>query len=233
MSSELIQVGKAKANYNVAGTRILKYSVEMYHKGLKEHKVISAPDPDILQNKAEMQLTKWMEKWEVLEARRKTMEEKEANMEEAEKRTREAQKALNQIENSLIHTLSVDDTVDWESLKKEEKFKDNIPIKPEKIKHLEVPAKPDKNSAEFTPKFTIIDKLFKSRKEKKIIECVRAAEKALEEWETKKIEISKKNVEIDQQNKAAITNWENEVLSWEERKKSFYHKQDVYNKKRL
>jgi restriction system protein len=48
--SDLVHIGKTKEHYNVAGTRVLKYTLEMYHKGLNEHKLISAPDPFMLRN---------------------------------------------------------------------------------------------------------------------------------------------------------------------------------------
>ena len=231
MTSELIQVGQAQAHYNVAGSRILKYSVEMFHKGLKEHKLISAPELDILQNKAELQATKWEEKWNALEAKRIILEEREANIDEAEERTKDAESNLARIENILTHTLSIDDTVDWESLKKDYEYQEPSPIQPKKVKHIEVPIKPDKNSPEFAPKITIIDKLFKSRKDNKVSECLRFFEKSLEDWDVKKYEIKNKNAEIDQQNEEALNNWKNAVNTWEDRKQAFYREQESYNKK--
>ena len=156
MSEELIQYGNIYAHWNAAGTRILKYSVEMYHKGLNEHKLISAPDDDILQNKIDLQAKKWFEKWELIETKRRIKKEQEADVEEANKRTKEAQAALEQIENLLTHTLSVDDTVKWESLKKREKFAIAKPQQPHKKQYKEIPPKPDKNSSEFIPQFNLI-----------------------------------------------------------------------------
>ena len=64
MAEENIEIGKPTTHLNAAGTRVLKYSVEMYHKGLNEHKLISAPEQDILQNKVNLQANKWNQKWE-------------------------------------------------------------------------------------------------------------------------------------------------------------------------
>lgn len=44
MNNDQIQFGQAKACHNVSGTRVLKYTLEMFHKGLNEHKLISAPE---------------------------------------------------------------------------------------------------------------------------------------------------------------------------------------------
>ena len=81
MSDDGIKVGEAQAHWNVSGTRVLKYTLEMFHEGLKEHKLISAPEIDILKNKAFLQTQKWIEKWEKLELKRNVSEEKEANLE--------------------------------------------------------------------------------------------------------------------------------------------------------
>ena len=104
----MIQVGKAEAHYNVAGTKILKYTVEMYHKGLHEHKLVSAPELDILQNKANLQANKWTEKWERIEEKQKVLDSKEENIEEASLRTEEAINEQIILENLLVHTLSID-----------------------------------------------------------------------------------------------------------------------------
>lgn len=167
MSDSLIQVGQAQAYYNIAHTRVLKYSVEMYHKGLNEHKVISAPDLNMLQNKANLQVQKWTEKWDVVYSRKKNTDEKEANLEEANNRTKEAIKALEEIDNLLLHTLSIDDKVNWESLKKRNHFPEKSPIKPEKKSYREYPHKPVKESSEFIPQFTFWEKLISSKKKRK------------------------------------------------------------------
>ena len=102
MSEELIKIGQAQVHYNVAGTKILKYSVEIYHEGLKEHKLISAPDIEILQNKADLQEKKWIEKWGIIKTKHRMLENKEANLREADNRTKETQAALRQIDNSIL-----------------------------------------------------------------------------------------------------------------------------------
>jgi len=127
MSDNLIEVRKAEEHWSANYSRILKYSVEMYHKGLNEHKILSAPEMDMLQNKANLQVEKWVEKWDKLESKRMQNEEKEANIEEASERTEEAQEALRNIDNLLIHTLDIDDTIDWNKLKSQKRFTETNP----------------------------------------------------------------------------------------------------------
>lgn len=73
MNEELITKGKVKAHWNAASTRVLKYSCELIHSGLKEHKLISAPDKGILENKVETQISKWTEKWDKEETKKRIL----------------------------------------------------------------------------------------------------------------------------------------------------------------
>ena len=98
----------------------------MYHEGLNEHKIISAPEIDMLENKATLQVQKWNDKWATISLRKQKLDEKEVNYEEAKTRTDEAIKLLEDIDNLLIYTLSIDDTVDWNTLKKKDKFPEII-----------------------------------------------------------------------------------------------------------
>ena len=231
MSIELLEVGKAQAHYNVAGTRILKYSVEMYHKGLKEHKIVSAPEIDMLENKVNMQAEKWVDKWKKLEAKRKLANEKKVNIEEAARRTEECISDIEQIENILIHTLSIDDSVDWESLKKKNTFPEEKPRKPYKTKYKEVPAKPNEEAPEFVPKFTFFENLFKSKKERKIQEYRQKFDEAVSNWEAEKLSVEQHNKDIDTEYESQLEKWEKEVSKWEDRRKAFSANQAAYNTK--
>lgn len=231
MEDSLIQVGKAQAHYNVSYSRILKYSVEMYHKGLNEHKIISAPTIEMLENKANLQAQKWSEKWEIISTKRKNAEEREANYEEAIKRTEEAKKALEEIDNILLHTLSINDAVNWDSLKKRNKFPEKCPSKPEKKSYKEYPTKPNKDSSEFIPSFTFWEKLIRSKKEKKIQEYEIKYANAISEWEKQKALVDKFNAQLDKDYEDRIKKWQSELSEWEKRKEIFIQKQKDFNDK--
>lgn len=196
MTSNIVQIGEPQGHWNVQGTKILKYSMEMYHKGLNEHKLISAPEIEILQNKVELQKNKWNQKWDTLETKRKAQEEREANQKEAENRTLEAQAVLKQIDDILIHTLSVDDAVEWESIKKHDKFLTPKPQKSPKKEHIKIPDMPHKTSEEFVPKFNLLDKILKSKKENKIAEYDLKYSNAMKEWKktNKRLKIKTKKL---------------------------------------
>lgn len=225
------KVGQPIAHWSAAGTYILKYSVEMSHIGLKEHKLISAKDINILENKANLQVSKWNEKWEKIETKRKMQDEREANIHEAETRTNEAQSVLKQIDDILTHTLSLDDTVDWESLKRNDEFTNPKPPKPNKEEYYEIPPKPDKESNEFIPQFNFLEKILKSKKQNKIDEYNSKYSNALKNWEQTKQKTIDDNKLIDMKYEKELDNWELEVKDWEKEKVLFYREQKEYNKK--
>lgn len=224
-----IQVGQAQAYRNVSGTRILKYTVEMFHKGLNEHKLLSAPELDMLQNKANLQAQKWTEKWNLIESRRRISEQKEANTDEANSKTEEAIEALKQIDNLLVYTLSINDAVDWEKLKKKDKYSEKKPEKPIKAKYKEYPPAPTKE----TPNFTFLEMLIlKSSKERKIKEAETKYVAAISKWEEAKKVIDSLNKKLDKDfDDIEIKKWENAVSEWEKRKADCLHQQDDFNAK--
>ncbi|MBI5213760.1 MAG: restriction endonuclease [Nitrospirae bacterium] len=228
-NNDHLQVGQAQAYWNVSGTRVLKYTVEMFHKGLNEHKLISAPELDMLQNKANLQAQKWTEKWNVIEYRRKLSEKREANVEEANSRTEAAIEALKQIDSLLMHTLSINDAVDWEKLKKKEKYSEKRPEKPIKKKHSEYPPPPVKES----PAFTFLEMLLlKYRKERKIKEAETKYLAAVSKWEEEKKAIDQLNKKLDNDfEEIDMKKWENDISEWEKRKNAFLQEQDAFNAK--
>lgn len=231
MSDSLLQVGKAQAHYNASYSRILKYSVEMYHNGLNEHKIVTAPDVEMLENKANLHAQKWAEKWEIVSRKRKNLDERESNLEEANERTDQAQEALYEIENLLLKTLSIDDTVDWDCIKKKSNYSEAPPIKPQKKTYKEYPLQPRKEAIRFTPTFSFWEKLISSKKEKKIQDYEHKYAVALSEWEKQKILVDEFNGQVDSVYESEVKKWEAELSEWEKRKEAFIQEQVDYNKK--
>jgi len=214
MSDDLIQVGRIQEYYNAAGTRILKYTVEMSHHGLNEHKLISAPEVSVLKNKADLQAQKWIEKWEKVEEKREIAEAKEANLEEAKKQSLKAIKELEIIDNLLIHTLSIDDKIEWESLKRKSEFPEKAPT----LTGKKYPPQPVQQVLQFS----FIEKIIKSKKARKIQNNVIRHAKAIKEWKNQK-------AKLDQQNLALKANYETKLSEWKNRKEIFYKKQTAFN----
>ena len=161
--------------------------------------------------------------------KRKKADDKEANSDEATTRTEEATERLKEIDNLLHHTLSVDDTVNWETLKKKNKFPEKSPEKPEKKKYKESPPKPSRESPEFIPTFTFFEKLMSSKKEKKIQEYDEKYRSAISEWEKQKSLVDKFNHQIDANFDEDIKKWENKLVEWNKRQEEFLKVQAEFN----
>ena len=246
-----VDLGQITQHISANGMRILKYSQEMSFPDLNEYKLITAPDQDILQQKVDAQLAKWKEKYTKIITKKLENEERENNIEEAEKQTKEAQKALKLIDDLLIHTLSIDDAVDWEQLKNHRKFDENNPKTKleEEVKKIKKPSLPplkeipkEPQMHNFTPHLTLIDKIFSSKKEQKIIEAEMKFKSAAKEWKKLKDRIDEENKKTEENYKIAVKNWEdliakkraeNEMVynSWIEKEKKYYEKQKKYNDK--
>ena len=87
-------MGPVEEKWNAAYTRVLGYYQEIWHTGLNEHKIISAPEEDILETKVEVQIAKWNEKWATFSEKKRLAAEKQAKIEEAEQMTKKAHSAL-------------------------------------------------------------------------------------------------------------------------------------------
>lgn len=227
MDKNLISVGKYNSIWNASGTKILRYTVEIFHSGLNEYKLLSAPEKNMLDTKINLQVSKWNQKWEILEEKRKVNEEKESSLEMANTRSQEANQLIDQIENLLIHTLNVDDTIDWNALKNFQEFDVEKPIKPTEPKLKEYPPAPIKPEL----KFGILDYIFAARKNKKIMELEEQHLISIENWNNENVIIEKANEDIIQSYNKEVILWEIDVVKWEEMKKNYYYDQEQLNAK--
>jgi restriction system protein len=225
MSDDLIRIGQKTRYLSANRTRVLRYVVEMSHAGLNEHKVISAPDEFILNNKIALQKRKWNEKWTTVSSRRKTSAEKEANLEEAKRRTEDAISALKNIENILGDSLSVNNEIDWENSKKKGDYPETKPTRPVPNIKVNYPPRPMKEE----PTFSFTEGIFKSKKERKIKEYEERYAAALSSWEKEKAAIDEHNRKSDLDFERELKRWENDVSNWEERKKAFFKQQEQFN----
>lgn len=94
------------------------FQVDLYHSGLDEHKHLSALDHGALLGKIHNQKVAWQKKWEK-ELHRQKQQSKE---EIAKSRTEKALVKLEKIESILEHTLTINDAIDWETLKNRDEF---------------------------------------------------------------------------------------------------------------
>lgn len=223
-------------DYTGVNLNILKFFAEVVHDGLKERKVLTANDEDILDSKVQAYVDKLNIKWEKESAKLAIVKEKRNNLEEADKRTKEAKKELEFVDNILLHTLSIDDAVDWDTLKDFSGFQKPNPeteiLKKKLI--LVSPSFPDEPIRDdYEPKFSLVEKIIPRLKRKREEEAEKNFLEAVNDWKqavekaTKQTEsISNMKMEIDKEAREAVEQWKLERAEFIRKRESKNQKVD-------
>lgn len=153
---ENIRIGQLRANYNAAGTRILRYYIDLTHSKLNLHKELSAQEIYLLQAKVDTLVSTWDKRYEGF----LTAGNKSRGKAMADEATIAAEAARNRLRGLLRETLSVDDSVNWDALKPKDRF---IPESfPDKW-----PARPAPSDLPPPPRIGLFDRLFGGAKRKR------------------------------------------------------------------
>jgi restriction system protein len=228
-----------------------RYVAEIRHKGLGAYRIIKDLDSNILNNKVEAQLKKWDDQWTKIVDKSHLQAEKAASLINANERTKEARQKQKEIEDLLRHTLNIDDTVDWRTLQHNNKYNVSNPIMQlrNEINKIYIPTSPimkelpkEPNRSDYEPQFSIFDNIFKSLKEKKILESEESYQRMLTFWKSRFEEINNQNIKAneDYQNDLKkyedkkdklIKKYEQLELDWKKQEMLFYEDQDKHNKK--
>jgi restriction system protein len=202
------------------------YYIDIRHDGLKKFRRISGPDRLVVEEKARVQREAWDRQWQRMleaEARRLAHEQsalgKQAKKDLATQRTREAQEALTALERVLAHTLTVDDRVDWASLKSTAKFEQPVPVRPQSG---ELPREPRAEDPTYQPNLSLFDRLFASRRQRRLEVLRRAFEKAHEGWLARVRELERKHDD-------ALAAYERALKGWEREREAFLASQTEHN----
>ena len=228
--SELFEVEAARAEYGRSGS-FLKYSTQVWHRGLKQHRHVSAKELDVLENKVLALQLKWEEQWERVQDKQKAFDEKEANLQQAEQRTADAKHAHQEVEDLLLHTLSVDDTVDWEALKDRRAFPEPPPPEPPEPKILQAPQKPNQDDPKYQARLNFLDSIFSSLKRKKIDAANALYRQAVDLHRADVKRVEAQNNKARSEYRAVQERWREDVQGWTLRKDEFQKTQDEYNAK--
>lgn len=172
------RLGQLSVKYSARG--IPTYSLELWHDGLKKHRLIRGESESIVKLKATLQVEEWEERWAIVTAREEERSHKAAGKRQQEERkalaaeqTTEAQQELDGLASLLKATLNVDDTINWENLKDKTPFPEKKPtlrpIPPEPTLQ-PPPREPNILDAKYVPSLGILDRLISSRKERAIAE---------------------------------------------------------------
>jgi restriction system protein len=203
------RIGDLEVAYTARGAR--RYRLELWHDGLRKHRVINGTDPSVIERKARLQVEDWSTKW--LRAReqdamrrlqKSKKEHQQAQKDSALERTREAHDSLAQIESILTHTLAVDDAIDWEALKDDSPF--DVPKPAPPATPSPRPERP--NHSAFKPEFGFLDKVMSSRKRRKTEEAARRYEGALSRWQLEVANIEEHDRALEGEHASAVRTWE-------------------------
>lgn len=117
--------------------RVPMYEIEVRHPGLGTYRHIRGRERRVVEQKAQAQLARWDDQWarkvaaeDAQRARDAVLAAKEQKKARAEKRTFDAACTLEEADNILSATLTVDDKIDWESLKDKTPFDEIKPLEP-------------------------------------------------------------------------------------------------------
>lgn len=216
------RLGNLEVSYSARGNPT--YTLELWHDGLKKHRLIRGNSTSIVQLKAKLQIEEWEQKWDGVIGKRQQADRKS----EAIDKTSEAQQELELLASLLKATLNVDDRIDWESLKDKTSFPEPKPkakkLPAEPVLQI-LPREPKSTELKYKPKFGLLDKLFSSRR-------LRVEEDVAKRFSTDVADWTLQMSDMQRANNAAIANHEkklhdilvehsSEVGAWEVRKKSF------------
>lgn len=188
----------------------ISYSLELWHDGLKKHRLIRGSDSAIIRRKADIQTAEWEQKWAEIRNRDQNRQAKEDKRRFAAEQTAEAQGELNRLATILTHTLQVNDAIDWERLKDSSEFTEPLPhfkSPPPKPEYKLRPREPQWETASYAPELGLFGRLFTKRRERIIAAMRLKYAKDLETW----------NFEakaIDLENAAALKAHEEKVVAW-------------------
>lgn len=227
------RIGNLEVTYSARG--VPTYRVEMWHDGLKKHRLIKSSDVSVARRKAELQMAEWNERWQAIDTKSRERSAKEdlrlqveANKRSAVDQTMEAQRELDRLGHLLRHTLQVDDTVDWEKLKDKSAFAEPKPKKPrdpEIPPPASLPKEPQPNDPPFQAKLGLIDRLFASRKERILSECESRFRAAHQKWQEAVRRIEASNAKAVEEHQALLKHLHDEhevaVREWTHRRDAF------------
>jgi restriction system protein len=230
--SELVELSAMTTMVTSTG-KITGYRIELWHTKLNEHRLLRAPDPSVLQNKANALLAQWDEKWQRVSAKQNAVSTKAKGKEQAEEASAQAQAALQEAESILSASLDVRGAVNWRPLEDHSTFKafDRTPYsrvtfsllgKPAGFKRTTAPPSPDPDSAKYQPKLNLLDRIFASRKSQKRAAADRLYARDHESWLKARADVERSNAESKKEFEAAR-------IAYQEAKAAFKAAQELAN----
>ena len=239
VSFKLFDLSQFDVNAQVTeSSRGQRYNAVVIHKGLAKQRTISSSDREFLEQKVGAQIRVWDELWMKQAERNHVAQKKEQlRLNKAEKKalavkkTDEALKAIENVKHTLQNTLTVNDAIQWDSLKDNSKFVSQKPqkrtLQPPILKT--IPKEPIATESQYVPKLGFFDKLIPSKKQAKFEASKSLFRRDYARWEEVKKSIESENARISQdyENQLAKVEVEHTVAlkKLEEEKQAFLKSQ--------
>jgi restriction system protein len=200
-------------------SRKVMYQIEISHPILHKHRLIKGEDKSVVERKARTQLAQWeaqrdrreeaydrgQEKLRNIRAKEKLTNEREAKKALAIERTQDAQEEIDRLSKLLAHTLGIDDAIDWDSLKPNEKYSIKKPQKPSPAK---IPAEPQLHDVKYQPKRSLVDYIFSSFWQRKLQSAKFLFASDHESWERVRTESLASGKHTEEEYRNGISEWE-------------------------
>jgi restriction system protein len=211
-------------------TKKYKYIATITHYELNDSKVLTDYYPFILESK----IFDYVDKLQIKYFKYVQKELIAQTQTEAEKSADTAKLRLKEFENILLHTLNINDEVDWESLKNKTEFFPKNPIQLLDL-NIEKIVKTRKLSAtpieqNFKAKLNILDYLIPALKNKKNTKAQNDFTEALINWEKEKNEIELEEVEYQKKVKETQLKFSKLESEWKKERENYYLERDKENK---
>lgn len=235
------RLGQLSLKYSSRG--IPTYSLELWHDGLKKHRLIRGESESIVKLKATLQIEEWEERWAVVDARDQERSQKATGKRQQDERkalaaeqSTEAQQELDGLSLLLKATLSVDDNVNWESLKDKAPFPEKEPALqplPSEPTLPPLPAEPNSLDSKYVPSLGILDRLLSSRKDRAIAEKQALFASDLQMWQEHTAQIKRTHTAALQAHSSSITaarqDCAKRIAEWSARREDYITKQSTGN----
>lgn len=235
------RLGRLDVSYSARGNPT--YSQNLWHDGLKKHRLIRGDSQSIVQLKVQLQAEEWQQKWaEVNErqqqraARMLGKRQQEVRKAEAAERTSDAQMGLELLSSLLKVALEVDEKVDWESLKDKTQFPEPKPSLPKlsvEPSMQSLPREPHQTDPKYQPMLGLFDKLISSRKTRKQQEMASLFASDVDTWRQEVSGIRRAHAAAVGAHEQGVREiraiHEKETEAWEARKRAFNESKTAAN----
>jgi len=234
-NEEFIEFDEGRATYDRYGG-LKRIYLGVTHTKLNLYKEISAIDELQLHRKLDELLHSWGKKYQDQLSKLKARTLLDEGKAKASDITNESSIKRSQIDSILLHTLSVDDTVNWTSLKTNEKWK-KTNFSSQKPREPEYPKVTAWRDSEFKkPKISFFDMLFLRRKkitEKALKDFKKQQKNKKKEQEIANSLVLKQIEKMEQEFRENIALWKERKRKWDleqtELRKAFEVEQELHN----